>query len=181
MKRKTFKPLVPALLLFTLGGMAPAIAAGDLRAEAETAIKNLQSADSTLTNLFSRSAGYVVFPGVGRGAFILGAEYGNGIVYEDSKPVGEASLTEINVGPQAGGQAFYEIIFFETREALANFKQGHCELSAKVSAAGAAEGAALNAKYQEGVLVFTMPRSGLMAQVANGGQKFKFKPLTPAS
>jgi len=27
------------------------------------------------------------------------------------------------------------------------------------------------------VMVFTMPRSGLMAQVAIGGQKFRFKPF----
>lgn len=54
-------------------------------------------------------------------------------------------------------------------------------MSAKMSAVAAAEGAALNAKYREGVLVFTMPRSGLMAQVAIGGQKFKFKPLNSSS
>ena len=40
-----------------------------------------------------------------------------------------------------------------------------------------AEGAALSAKYREGVIVFTLPRSGLMAQVAIGGQKFSYKPL----
>jgi hypothetical protein len=50
-------------------------------------------------------------------------------------------------------------------------------MSAKVGAVAAAEGGALIAKYREGVLVFTLPRSGLMAQVAIGGQKFKFKPL----
>jgi len=54
-------------------------------------------------------------------------------------------------------------------------------MSAKVSAVVAAEGAALNAKYREGVLVITMPRSGLMAQVAVGGQKFRFRPLAPRS
>ena len=50
-------------------------------------------------------------------------------------------------------------------------------MSAKVNAVAAAEGAALNAKYREGVVVFTLPRSGLMAQVAIGGQKFRFRPL----
>jgi lipid-binding SYLF domain-containing protein len=99
------------------------------------------------------------------------------MVYEKGRPIGEATLTEINVGPQVGGQAFYEIIFFETAEALANFKEGDCEMSAKVSVVAAAEGAARNAKYRKGVLVFTLPRSGLMAQAAVGGQKFSFKPF----
>ena len=86
-------------------------------------------------------------------------------------------MTEINVGPQVGGQSFYEVIFFETTEALANFKQSNLEMSAEVSAVAASEGASLNAKYRDGVMVFTLPRSGLMAQASIGGQKFKYKSL----
>jgi len=177
MKRKIFDPWLAVLFLITLSPVCSATAGDDLRAEAEAALKNLQSADSTLTNLLSKSAGYAVFSRVGKAGLILGAEHGNGIVYEKGKPIGKVTLTEINVGPQVGGEAFCEIIFFETADALADFKEDHFEMSAKVSAVAAAEGAALNAKYQEGVIVFTMPRSGLMAQVAVGGQKFSFKPF----
>ena len=167
-----------ALIVISSTLMHTAFAKGDeLPTEAEKAIKALQSADSALTNLFSSSTGYAVFPGVGKGGFIFGAEHGNGIVYEKGKPVGEATVTEINVGPQIGGEAFYEVIFFETAEALANFKQSNFEMSAKVSAVAAAEGAALTARYREGVMVFTLPRNGLMAQAAIGGQKFKYKPF----
>ena len=166
-----------ALFLILLNSVLSVTAGADLRADAETAIKNVQSADSTLTNLFSNSAGYAVFPRVGKAGLIFGAEHGNGLVYERGKPIGEVIMTEINVAPQAGGEAFYEIIFFETAEALVGFKEGHFEMSASVSALAAAEGVALNAKYQEGVLVLTLPRSGLMAQMAVGGQKFRFKPL----
>jgi lipid-binding SYLF domain-containing protein len=176
-KLKIINPLLSALFLISLGPVLTVTAGGDLRVEAEVAIRNLQSADSTLTNLFSNSAGYAVFPRVGKAGFIVGAEHGNGIVYEQGKPIGEATLTAVNVGPQVGGEGFYEIIFFETVEALASVKQGHVELSAKVSAVAAAEGAALNAKYRDGAIVLTLPRSGLMAQVSIGGQKFRFKPL----
>jgi len=96
-----------------------------LAAEAQKAIKALQSADSALTNLFTDAAGFAVFPSVGKGGLIFGGEHGKGIVYEKGKPIGEATLTEINVGPQVGGQSFYEVIFFETTEALANFKQSN--------------------------------------------------------
>jgi len=68
------------------------------------------------------------------------------------------------------------VIFFETTEALANFKQSNLEMSAEVSAVAASEGAALNAKYRNGVVVFTLARTGLMVQAAIGGQKFKYKP-----
>jgi lipid-binding SYLF domain-containing protein len=175
MKKITRNAILAAILL--VSGNPLLARADDLNVEAEKAIKVLQSADSGLTNRFSSAAGYAVFPSVGKGGLIFGAAHGNGIVYEKSKPVGEATLTEINVGTQVGGQSFYEVIFFETSEALANFKQGNFEMSAEVSAVAASEGASLNAKYRHGVMVFTLPRSGLMVQASIGGQKFKYKPV----
>ena len=178
MKQKIHNAVLTALLLASGSSALTALAGDDdLGAEAEKAIKVLKSADSGLTNCFSRSAGYAVFPSVGKGGLIFGGEHGNGVVYENGKPIGEATLSEINVGPQVGGQSFYEVIFFETAEALANFKKSKFEMSAEVSAVAAAEGASLNAKYRDGVMVFTLPRSGLMVQAAIGGQKFKYKPL----
>lgn len=149
----------------------------DLRTEADRTLTRFQTADSSLTNLLAGAAGYAIFPGVGKGGMFFGAEHGNGVVYEKGKPIGEATLIEINVGSQIGGQTFDEIIFFETLGALQHFKEGHYEVSAKVHATAGAEGAALNAKYREGVVVFTLPKSGLMFQASVGGQKFNFKPL----
>jgi lipid-binding SYLF domain-containing protein len=167
--KQTIRNVALTALLLAVG--SPVFAVGDeLSAEAQKTIKALQSADSGLTNCFARAVGFAVFPSVGKGGLIFGAEHGNGVVYEKSTPVGEATLTEINVGPQVGGQSFYEVIFFETAEALENFKQSNYEMSAEVSAVAAAEGASLNAKYRDGVMVFTLPRSGLMAQASIGGQ-----------
>src|SRR5438128_2445355 len=134
------------------------------------------SAQTEQDTLFNHSAGFAVFPSIGKGGLIFGGEHGQGLVYQSASPVGEATLTEINVGPQVGGGTFYEVIFFETAESLTNFKESHFEMSAKVAAIAAAEGAAVDAKYREGVIVFTLPRSGLMAQAAIGGQKFSYKP-----
>jgi lipid-binding SYLF domain-containing protein len=174
--KQTIRNAVLTVLLIAVG--SPLLTSADeLKAEAQKAIKSLQSADSSLTNAFNGSAGYAVFPSVGKAGLFFGAEHGNGIVYEKGKPIGEATLTEINVGPQAGGQAFYEVIFFETSEALAHFKESNFEMSAEASAVAAEEGASVNAKYRNGVMVFTLPRSGLMLQAAIGGQKFKYKPL----
>jgi lipid-binding SYLF domain-containing protein len=170
--------IATALLVASGGPALTAPARNDaLVAEAEQAIKSFQSADSALTNHFSGSVGFAVFPSVGKGGLVFGGERGKGIVYEQGKPIGETTLTEINVGPQIGGESFYEVIFFQTPEALSNFKQSKCQMSAKVSAVVAAEGAALTAKYRDGVMVFTLPRTGLMVQAAVGGQKFKYKPF----
>ena len=88
MKLKIISPLVSALLWISLNPVLTVKAGGDVRAEAETALKNLRSADSTLTNLFCHSAGFAVFPKVGKAGVILGAERGNGVVYQLSfKPL----------------------------------------------------------------------------------------------
>ena len=174
MKQTIRNAVLTALLL---GSGISVLADEELGKEADKAIQVLQSTDSGLKNYFNSAAGYAVFPSVGKGGLFFGAEHGNGIVYENGKRIGEATLTEINVGAQVGGQSFYEVIFFETPEALANFKQSNYEMSAKVSAVLAAEGASANARYRDGVMVFTLARNGLMVQAAIGGQKFKYKSL----
>jgi lipid-binding SYLF domain-containing protein len=166
-----------ALLVVAVAHPMTARAAGDLKTEAQQAIDNFKKADPSLKKFFDSSAGYAVFPSVGKGGLVIGGERGKGLVYEKGKVVGEATLTGITLGAQVGGEHFYEVIFFETAEALENFKDSKCELSAEVNAVAAAEGASKNAKFQQGVAVFTLPRSGLMVQATVGGQKFKFKPL----
>jgi len=177
MKHALCRSVLGVLLLASVTSALTASGADDeLAAEAQKAIKALQSADTALTNLFTNAAGFAVFPSVGKGGLIFGGEHGKGIVYEKGKPIGEATLTEINVGLQVGGQSFYEVIFFETTEALADFKQSNFEMSAEVSAVAAAEGVALNAKYRNGVVVFTLARTGLMVQAAIGGQNLNTSP-----
>jgi lipid-binding SYLF domain-containing protein len=151
--------------------------AAELKTEAEQAVDAFNKADSSLKKLFDDSAGYAVFPSVGKGGFIIGGEHGKGLVYEKGKPIGEATLTEVNIGAQVGGEHFYEVIFFQTADALNSFKESKFELAAEANAVAAAEGAAKSAKYQQGVAIFTLPRGGLMVQASIGGQKFKFKPL----
>jgi lipid-binding SYLF domain-containing protein len=178
MKHTLNSSIVSVLLLSSGTSALTASATPDgLAAEAQKAIEVLQKADSGLTNLFTGAAGFAIFPSVGKGGLIFGGEHGKGIVYENGEPIGEATLTEINVGPQIGGQSFYEVIFFDTAEALENFKQGHFEMSAEASAVAAAQGASVDTNYRSGVRVFTLARGGLMLQASIGSQKFKYKPL----
>ncbi|HZJ20973.1 MAG TPA: lipid-binding SYLF domain-containing protein [Pricia sp.] len=141
------------------------------------AMQTLLKADVGIDKLFMNSAGYVIFPNVGNGGFIVGGASGNGVVYEDGTAVGMADLKKINVGFQAGGQAIIEVIFFETGDALDEFKTGDFEFSAGISAVALKSGVAANAKYKEGVAVVVLPKAGLMADVSVGGQKFSYDPL----
>jgi len=166
-----------AALLVTAIISSSSLRADELNTEAQKAIAAFNKADSGLKKLFDDSVGYAIFPSVGKGGFIIGGERGKGLVYEKGKAIGEVTLTEVSIGAQVGGEHFYEVIFFQTTDGLKSFKGSNFELAAEANAVAAAEGAAKNAKYQQGVAIFTLPRSGLMVQASIGGQKFKYKPL----
>ena len=156
-------------------------AQGNLQTESQAAIAEFQNADPTMQKFFSDSAGYAVFPNVGKGGFIVGGARGKGIVYETNSVVGMATMTQASIGAQAGGQTFAEVIFFQSPDALNDFKSGKFEMSAEVSAVAARQGASEAANYKNGVAVFTLARKGLMVQASIGGQKFSFEPLSMQS
>jgi len=129
-----------------------------------------------MEKFFDASAGYAVFPGVTKGAVGVGAAHGDGEVIVHGAVIGTTSLTQVTVGAQLGGQQYSEIIFFDSKDALESFKGGHFTMAAQVSAVAAAEGASANAKYSQGVAVFTVAKGGLMYEASIGGQKFSFHP-----
>ncbi len=126
---------------------------------------------------FSNAHGYVIFPNVGKGGIGIGGASGNGVVYENGTKIGMAKLSQLSIGFQWGGQAYREIIFFETKETMDRFKESKVELSAQASAVAVTAGASADAKYVEGVMIFTMQKGGLMYEASVGGQKFKFNPF----
>jgi lipid-binding SYLF domain-containing protein len=145
--------------------------------EATDAVAVLKKADPGLKKFFDHSVGYAVFPGVGKGGLVVGGAGGSGIVFEKGKAVGKATLSQVTIGAQIGGQAYYEIIFFETAETLAAFKTGEWTMAAQVSAVALKSGASADAAYKDGVAVFTLSKGGAMAEASVGGQKFGYKPL----
>jgi len=98
------------------------------------------------------------------------------VVFEQGVVIGSTSLTQLTFGFQWGGQAYSEVIFFQNKTALDDFKNGNYELGAQVSAVAITAGASSNADYDNGVAVFTLAKGGLMYEASVGGQKFKFKP-----
>jgi len=145
--------------------------------DSKTAKAAFLKSDPSMANLFKNSYGYVIFPNVGKGAVGVGAAAGRGAVYEKGVNIGTASMTQVTVGAQAGGQAYREVIFFQNKDALDRFKDNKLEFSGQVSATAAKAGASANANYRNGVVVFSEEKGGLMLEASLGGQKFTFKSL----
>jgi len=146
-------------------------------ADSKSAKVEFVKSDALMESLFNNAAGYVIFPNVGKGGLGVGAAAGNGVVYEGGTMIGMAKLSQLSIGFQAGGQAYREVIFFESQEELNRFKESRFEFSAQASAVAVTEGASTNVKYTEGVMVFTMQKGGLMYEASIGGQKFKFNKM----
>jgi lipid-binding SYLF domain-containing protein len=145
---------------------------------------------------FSNSYGYAVFPGIGKGGFVVGGAHGNGRVYKKGVYAGDVSMTQLSVGFQIGGEAFREIIFFEDEHAFNEFSKGSFEFGADATAvaitagaqaaagttgtsAGASGGqhdATTTGRYYKGMVTFIIVKGGAMAGVSVGGQKFSPKP-----
>lgn len=168
--------LVLALGLFGPFDRAMADDAKDVK-EADETLLVFKKADPSLSRFLDSAAGYAVFPTITKAAIGVGGAGGSGAVFEKGKPVGKASVTQVTVGIQLGGQTYSEIIFFETAAALSDFKRGTFALAAQLSAVAASAGAAANVNYQNGVAVFTFGKGGLMFEASVGGQKFDFEPF----
>ena len=90
---------------------------------------------------FTDCYGYAVFPTIGAGGLIVGGARGQGQVYVHDRVVGDAVMTQLSIGFQAGGKAFSEIIFFQDKRALDEFESGKFEFAAGASAVAITAGA----------------------------------------
>ncbi|HEV7331233.1 MAG TPA: lipid-binding SYLF domain-containing protein [Flavisolibacter sp.] len=130
--------------------------------------------DNLMQSLFDNAYAYVIFPNIGKGAISIGGAAGNGIVFQNGTPIGSATMKQLSIGFQLGGQTYREVIFFENEEALERFKQDNFEFAAQASAVAVTKGASANVKYRDGVMVFTQEKKGLMYEASIGGQKFDY-------
>ena len=147
---------------------------------------------------FDHSYGYVVFPTVGKGAFVIGFAHGNGQVYRRGYVTGTSALYHFSIGLQAGGQAFSEIIFFQDQRAYEEFTRGGYEFDAKAAAVAVTAGATAQAgstgnstslssgptlasqygpSYVKGLAVFVQTKGGLLVEAALGMQRLTYSPL----
>lgn len=142
---------------------------------------------------FEGSYGVAIFPTIGKGGLGIGGSYGTGWVFRQGEYTGEAKMSQVTVGFQAGGQAFSQIIFLKDEASYLNFTSGEFEFGAQATAVALTAGANASAStgggtsagagsnqakedYTGGMAIFTVAKGGLMYEASLGGQKFKFKP-----
>jgi lipid-binding SYLF domain-containing protein len=167
------RALIPLAAVLLVAPMRAACAQDDV----PPVVAKFKEKDPGMEKIFSDAVGYAVFPTVGKGAIGVGGARGKGWVYESGAIVGKTTLTQVTIGLQLGGQAYSEIVFFQTKQALDNFKLGHLKLDAQASAIALTARASADLAYRNGVAIVTMAKGGLMYEASVGGQKFSYTPV----
>lgn len=142
-------------------------------------LKMFKDRDPTLPQRMDSAHAYAIFPEVVNAAIGVGGAHGDGEVFQGGRLLGYADMSQGNIGLQLGAQKYSELILFENDRSLSDFQGSTVEFDARATAVAAASGSASSADYTRGVMVFSMPQSGLMLQAALGGQKFRYTAAKP--
>lgn len=142
---------------------------------ANEALSTFESNDPTLAGKIADAYAYAVFPDAGKGGFIIGGGGAHGVVYRDGAQVGWAGFTTVTIGAQIGGQGYSMLILFQNQAAFDNFKAGGLKGSATASGVAVEAGAAANAGYRNGVMIFCDNMKGLMGEASVGGSTFTYE------
>src|SRR3954467_6870522 len=113
-----------------------------MRKEVNATLKRLEKKDPGLKQMLQDAHGYAVFPSVGKAAVVVGGAYGKGMVFEQGKPIGYATLGQTTIGVQLGGDTFSEVLVFQSKDALDRLKGGKMAFAANASAVLVKAGAA---------------------------------------
>jgi lipid-binding SYLF domain-containing protein len=151
--------------------------AAQLERGADQTLAMMMQKDPGLNYLLGRSAGYVVFPEVGKGGFIAGAAHGRGILYEHGHKTGYVELNQGSIGAQIGAQSFAELVALEQPYDVQRLKRGEFSIGGNASAVALTAGAAAGTQFVSGVAVFVVPHGGVMAELSLNGQQLNYAPL----
>lgn len=145
-----------------------------LEEEAVAARDEMLAKDPTLRSLIDQSAGYIVFPRVKEGGFIVGGAGDNGVIFQHGRVAGYAQLSRVSVGAQIGGQTYSELIAVRDQFVLDKMKAGDFDLGGQASAVILRAGAATATNFSDkGIAVVMDPIGGAMVNASVSGQRIK--------
>lgn len=171
---KTF--VLAAVAALALAGLRPALAQGSaLEADASAALKHLYATSPSAHALGQKALGVLVFPSVTKLGFIVGAQGGDGVLYQKNKVAGHYNTGALSVGLQAGIQSYGYALFFMTQQELDYLKKTKgwsigTGPNIVIADAGAAKDIS-TLTGQQGVYGFIFDQKGLMAGIGLQGQK----------
>ena len=169
--------LILALVAATLAGLRTAYAAPaqSIDQDAQAALEALYAGSPGAKALGAKAKAVLVFPDIHKAGFIVGAQFGNGVMLKNGKAIGYYNVNGVLAGLEAGAQSFAYAVFFMSDAALDRLERSKgWEIGADpnivVVDAGAAEQIS-TATLQSDVYAYVFNQKGLMGGVALQGMK----------
>jgi lipid-binding SYLF domain-containing protein len=164
---------VAALTFISCPAMA-ADAAG-IEADANAALSQLYSTSPEAKMLSEKAAAVLVFPNIVKAGFLVGGQYGEGVLLKDGKTVGYYNSVAASYGLQAGIQSFGYVLFLMTDDAVKYLdKSSGWEVGVGPSIVVVDQGVArslTSTTLKSDVYAFIFDQKGLMAGVGIQGSK----------
>ncbi len=170
--------IVFAALLALLTGAptsATAASAAEIDRDASSALADLYREVPAARALAKQAKAVLVFPNVVKGGFLVGGEYGKGVLRQGERAVGYYEIAAVSYGLQAGAQSFGYALFFMTDSALQYLQESDgWELGTGPSMVVLDEGMAKSISTttaRDDIYAFVFGQEGLMAGVGLKGSK----------
>lgn len=146
-----------------------------LRADSRAALASLYSQTPAAKSLGESAKAILVFPNVVKAGFIVGAQYGNGVLLRGGKTTGYYNTVQGSVGYQAGVEKFGYALFLMTDSAIKFLNDSHgWELGVGPEIVIVDQGAAAQLSTttaKKDVYAFYFDQKGLMGGVSIQGTK----------
>ena len=154
---------------------ATAASRSELDASSKRVLDQLLADVPAAKALYARATGVLVFPTITKAGFVVGGQYGEGVLWKGGKPVAYYNTAGASYGLQAGAQQYGYAMFFMNQKSLdaLNAKQGF-EVGVGPSVVVVDQGMAKNmttTTVSEDVYAFVFAQKGLMAGIGIQGNK----------
>ena len=160
------------LVMTSLGAQA---ASSQLDTDARAALNALYESSPAAKALGAQAKAILVFPDVKKAALILGGQGGDGVMFQNGRVAGHYSLGGLQIGFEAGAQAFAYAMFFMSDRALADLRADRgFEIGADPNIVFVDAGAAAQVTtttVQADVYTYVFDQKGLMAGLSLQGTK----------
>ena len=167
--------LVVVALIGATAAPSRAANAGEIRREAEKALKKLYASNRGARVLGEKARGILVFPKIWKAGFIIGGQGGEGALIENGRTVGYYNTIAASYGFQAGIQAFGYALFFMTDSSLDYLKKSEgWEIGTGPSIVIVDKGMAKSLSsttITQDVYAYIFDQKGLMAGIGIQGSK----------
>jgi len=175
--RSALFPVIFALAAVVLNPARPALAesGAGLREDSAAALAALYAQTPSAKILGDKAKAILIFPNIVKAGFIVGGQYGEGVLYKGGKPSGYYSSVAASYGLQAGVQAFGYALFLMTDSGVKYLNKSEgWEIGVGPSIVIVDAGVAKNLSsttLQKDVYAFIFDQKGLMAGIGIQGTK----------